>query len=121
MTASPPPNNNLLVIQPYWNGGAWVFDDPRVGLVQEPFISGIPAMIEHATRHIPDARKGFVLTFSRTPFPGYTVELDWVREEYGGNWYRWAEHDMEGWLCPALFRYFTEAPRKLYARADPRP
>ena len=57
-----------------------MFDDPRIELVQEPFISGIPAMIEHATRHIPDARKGFVLTFSRTPFPGYAVDLDWVRK-----------------------------------------
>jgi hypothetical protein len=26
---------------------------------------------------------------------------------------------MEGWLCPALFKYFPEAPKKLYAKAEP--
>jgi len=25
---------------------------------------------------------------------------------------------MEGWLCPALFRYFTEAPKTLYVKMD---
>jgi len=23
---------------------------------------------------------------------------------------------MEGWLCPALFRYFDQAPKQLYAQ-----
>jgi hypothetical protein len=23
---------------------------------------------------------------------------------------------MEGWLCPALFKYFTDAPKALYAQ-----
>jgi hypothetical protein len=27
------------------------------------------------------------------------------------NVYRWIGSNMEGWLCPALFKYFTEAPR----------
>jgi hypothetical protein len=26
---------------------------------------------------------------------------------------------MEGWLCPALFKYFEEAPPELYVQADP--
>jgi hypothetical protein len=25
---------------------------------------------------------------------------------------------MEGWLCPALFRYFDEAPAELYVKAE---
>jgi len=24
----------------------------------------------------------------------------------------------EGWLCPALFKYFTSAPQRLYARVE---
>jgi hypothetical protein len=27
-----------------------------------------------------------------------------------------ADLDMEGWLCPALFRYFDQAPKQLYAQ-----
>jgi hypothetical protein len=111
--------NSILVISPYRNHGTWVFDDPSVGLAREPFVSGIPEMIDMLVREIPDAEKGFRLLFSEDPFPGYQVEVEHVREEYGGNWYRWAEHSREGWLCPALFKYFDRAPRKLYCRAEP--
>jgi hypothetical protein len=27
---------------------------------------------------------------------------------------------MEGWLCPALFKYFAEAPQELYAQFEPK-
>jgi hypothetical protein len=113
-------SNTLFVIQPYrWNG-MWVFDDPRVGLVREPFVAGMPEIIDRAVQEIPDAGDGFLLIFSASPFPGATVELDRVREELGGHWYRWAVHAMEGWLCPALFHYFETAPAKLYAQVRPR-
>jgi hypothetical protein len=112
--------NALTVIQPYKSNGLWVFDDPAVGLVREPFVAGIPEIIEAAVRDIPDADTGFNLIFSASPFPGQQVELEWLREEYGGNWYRWTATGQEGWLCPALFKYFDAAPRRLYAQAKPR-
>jgi hypothetical protein len=34
------------------------------------------------------------------------VELEWVRQEYDGSWYRIKGQTFEGWLCPALFKYF---------------
>src|SRR5207302_747659 len=106
--------NALFVIEPYYWNGMWVFDDPRVGLDKEPFVSGIPEIIERVVQDIPRAEEGFVLVFSANPFPGATVELEWVREEFGGQWYRWKATGMEGWLCPALFQYFERAPQKLY-------
>lgn len=36
--------------------------------------------------------------------------------KYEGMWYFAPSLDMEGWLCPALFKYFDEAPTKLYAQ-----
>jgi hypothetical protein len=109
--------NSILAISPYrWNG-LWVFDDDRVGLVKEPFVSGIPEIIDAAVKGIADADKGFVLLFSANPFPGATVELEWVREDMSGNWYRWIKTGQEGWLCPALFKYFDKAPPRLYAQA----
>ncbi len=110
--------NAISVLIPYKHEGLWVFDDPDVGLRREPFVSGIDKMIERLVADIPDAQKGFRLLFSPTPFPGYTVKLEWRRQEYGGNWYWCPQFEMEGWLCPALFKYFTEAPRELYARAE---
>ena len=38
--------NALNVISPYKHLGVWVFDDPRVGLVQEPFVAGADTMID---------------------------------------------------------------------------
>src|SRR5205807_490089 len=96
-----------------------VFDDPAVGLVREPFVAGVPAMIERATADIPGAQRGFVAVFSGSYFPDATIVLDWVREEGGGNVYRWPETGQDGWLCPALLRYFPSAPRKIYLQIRP--
>jgi hypothetical protein len=112
--------NAISVIFPYMFNGQWVFDDEAAGLRQEPLILGIDLMIEKATATIPNARLGFKLLFSPTPFPGYTVKLDWRRTEFGGNWYWCEQYQLEGWLCPALFRYFHQAPQQLYARAQPK-
>ncbi len=113
-------SNEMLVIFPYLYQGTWVFDDEAVGLEKEPFVQGIPEMINILVRDIPDAAKGFKLLFSANPFPGYVAKLDWLREEYGGNWYKWEAEGLEGWLCPALFRYFQSAPTEIYCQAQPK-
>jgi hypothetical protein len=112
--------NSLFAIAPYKFEGMWVFDDPRVGLSREPFVSGADTIIDVLTEGIPDAAQGFKLIFSRQPFPGYSAHFVWSRPEYGGNWYSWPERGMEGWLCPALFKYFEEAPPDLYVKASQR-
>lgn len=38
--------NQIQVIKPYWYLGTWVIDDPTTDLVQEPFVSGVPEMID---------------------------------------------------------------------------
>jgi hypothetical protein len=105
--------NALSVLFPYQYEGMWVFDDPAVGLVREPFVLGIDEMINRVVANVPNAEKGFRLIFSPTPFPGYAVKLEWRREEYGGNWYFCPQLGIEGWLCPALFKYFDKAPAEL--------
>jgi len=114
--------NQILAIAPYWleELATWVFDDPKVDLSQEPFVSGVPEMIDFLVQDIPNARSGFRLLFSAAPFPGYQKRLTWQREEFGGNWYSCDDPPMEGWLCPALFRYFDEAPRELFVKAEAR-
>ena len=113
--------NALNVIYPYMHERLWVFDDPAAGLVREPFISGADLIIDRLTAQIPNAHQGFRLLFAATPFPGYTTRLEWRRAELDGNWYYAAAFDLEGWLCPALLKYFAEAPRLIYAKAEPRP
>ena len=110
--------NPLFVIAPYQYEGMWVFDDPAVGLTREPFVSGIDVMLDLLVRDIPNAEKGFRLVFSARPFPGHTVKLEWRRSDGGGNWYYSPQFKMEGWLCPALFKYFDHTPQELYGKAE---
>ena len=110
--------NTINLIIPYRYESMWVFDDPRVGLDKEPFVSGADTMIDSLVADIPNAQKGFRLLFSATPFPGYNVKLQWIREEYGGNWYFSTKYNMEGWLCPALFKYFESAPPELFVQVS---
>jgi hypothetical protein len=111
--------NSVIIIHPYKYFGGWVFDDPAVGLVREAFVAGADDIIERMVEHIPDADGGFNLIFSAEPFPGHQTVFEWRREDGGGNWYYSAEVDAEGWLCPALFKYFEAAPPRIYAQFKP--
>lgn len=111
-----------MVLKPYKYLGTWVFDDPSTGLVKEAFVAGVPEVLEGLleANGIPlaEAEKGFKLTFSGVAFPGYQRMAVWERAENDGNWYKDKETGQQGWLCPALFKYFSEAPAALFIRAD---
>ena len=49
-----------LMICPYWSDDlrTWVFDDPTMGLEQEPFVSGAETILDLLAQDIPDARDG---------------------------------------------------------------
>jgi hypothetical protein len=79
---------------------------------------GVPTMIDDLVQDIPNAREGFRLLFSTAPFPGYQRRIEWVREDMAGNWYRTDEPPMEGWLCPALFKFFETAPQEIFVKAE---
>ncbi|SNS24556.1 hypothetical protein SAMN05421770_101161 [Granulicella rosea] len=106
--------NQINVIAPYKYLGIWVFDDPKKGLVQEAFVGGADTILDLLTQSIPHAEKGFVLLFSSHVFPGFQHHLTWRREEKGGNVYCVSDLKLEGWLCPALLRYFGHAPAELF-------
>ena len=113
--------NSITVIKPYKWEGQWVFDDARVDLVREPFVAGADTLIDLAVEElgIENAGDGFLMLFSASPFPTADLHLEWVREESGGNVYVWRERDLEGWLCPALLKYFDAAPEDLHVQLKP--
>jgi hypothetical protein len=64
--------NAINVIAPYKHHGQWVFDDPRVGLSQEPFVAGADTWIDRVVADIPNAERGsdlFQHSFSRPSIP----------------------------------------------------
>ena len=111
-------SNAMMTIYPYRDRNDWMFDDAAAGLKREPFVFGMPEIIDYFVAGIPNAKHGFKLYFSASPFPGYGASLTWLREEYEGNWYSWDSSGMEGWLCPALFKYFDAPPSKIYCKAE---
>ena len=69
-------NNSILVIAPYRYKGTWVFDDESVGLVREPFVEGVPQIIDYLVCDTSNADSGFRMTFSDTGFPSYTHSIE---------------------------------------------
>jgi hypothetical protein len=111
----------ILVLEPYREGGTWLFDDPVTGLHREPFVGEVNTLLDRLAAPIPDAHRGFRLLFWDQPFEGFQVELRWLRQDpVEGNWYRADETGEEGWLCPALFCYFPVAPPRLFVRGEPK-
>lgn len=118
-SARGPSSNAIMIITPYWYNGTWVFDDPAVNLRREPFVAGVPEMIDVLVKDIHEAKDGFRLLFSANPFPGHQKKLTWVRGDSEGNFYRLDDPPMEGWICPAMFRYYKAPPQALYVKAEP--
>jgi len=109
--------NNIIVLFPYFKNGTWMFDDESVGLKGEPFVCGIPEMINYVItkKNIKNTDKGVALFVSATELPSYDLKLMWSRFEAGGNWYNCLETKTDGWLCPALYKYFNSTPSSLFA------
>jgi hypothetical protein len=75
--------NSLYVLKIYNHEGTYVFDDPQVDLVREPFVMGMPEIIEHQMGGPIDT---FTAIFSAAAFPGYNTVLKRLHPEYGGTW-----------------------------------
>jgi hypothetical protein len=117
-------SNAIQIITPYHYEGTWVFDDSDVDLLREPFVEGMPEIIDAILdREGLAACARFRLLFSANPFPSHQAVLEWESEEVGGNWYHLPvePQPMRGWLCPALLKYFDAAPERLYVKAEPLP
>ncbi|MCK5616580.1 hypothetical protein KAR91_82730 [Candidatus Pacearchaeota archaeon] len=110
--------NSINIIHPYKHKGMWVFDDEDKGLVKEAFVSGTDKIMDMFTESLNEPEKGFRLVFSSRDFPGALTRFDWITEDKGGNWYKEEIIGMEGWLCPALFKYFDKAPKHIYTRFE---
>ena len=112
-------SKNVQTICPYWDEGELVFDDPSVGLVREPFVAGSDDALRILASAIPGCEQRFRLLFSHLAFAGHQLVAERGEPMAGGYWYDWKAIDVQGWLCPALFKYFKEAPEKLYVEIKP--
>jgi hypothetical protein len=105
-------NNSIYIIYPERKKGVWMFTDTKVGLIDEPFVSGIPEIIDDYVGN----ENNFTLFFSASNFPLTTTTLTKTKDEFDGAWYTDNNTKKQGWLCPALLKYFKEPPEKLYLK-----
>lgn len=141
--------NNLLCINPYKEGGIWMFDDDRFNIKKELFVGDINKMIDQMVvdAGIKKAQSGFRAIFGAEPFSGMHMLLERVddppEDDKGffnsflnyfsvkeaeeirkdvtgfGATYYCPQYNLTGWLCPVLFQYFEEAPVQICVRAEP--
>ena len=112
--------NSIMSIEPYNENGLWAFDDAKTGLMRELFVAGIDTMLDMVSERL--CGRPFTIIFGAVPFPGHEIVLEHTRGDGSGvgNFYFCKELGVEGWLCPALFKYFEKAPAKIYAQFKPR-
>jgi hypothetical protein len=106
--------NDVKTIRPYDYYGMLVFDDPSVGLDKEPLILGVPEILFGLCElsGIKNPKQGFLLNFCAVAFDGFQAQANRLTEENGGWWYQFGPQ--KGWLCPQLFRYYDQAPLKIF-------
>ena len=76
-------------------------------------VLGIDSMLDYWNNKL-IANNKLKVIFSNNTFPKYNFHLKWLREESGGNWYYSKDIKEEGWLCPALYKYFEIAPKEIF-------
>lgn len=114
--------NQINVIYPYRTfGGGWAFDDKEVGLQGEPFVAGIPEIINS----IVGKRRKIKVFLSKDTFPettGVLVKLTdnqkAIKGLSGEGYYQLEGTDMIGWLCPAILKYFKSYPKHIHFKIE---
>lgn len=101
--------NSIIVIHPEKVQDVWIFSDEKRGIIDEPFVMGIPEIIESLL----NGEEKCTMYASDNPFPG-SKKLTLIKEDYNGGWYRFGETKMEGWLCPVVQIYFGCVPKEIY-------
>ncbi len=100
--ARPNRMNAISVISPYRRHGMWAFDDARVGLVQEPFVSGADTWIDGLLPGSPNAENGFTLIFSSVLFPVASIGSIGARPR-SCNYFTFFAHSY-AFMLPNAFR-----------------
>ena len=115
--------DNIQCIYPYYdeNMGLWVFDDAEKNLQKEALIEGIDDMLDYMVKEKGLKERKLGVAFSNTEIQNHDVLLELIEPadpngRINGNMYRWTKNQINGWLCPSLYKYFEEAPKKLYMK-----
>ena len=122
--ARQPIDNSIYTMRVYRHESAWVFDNPSVGLIKEPFVAGADEIFDEIAhlRAVDPSRARIDILFSDGQFPGWQILAEHLGPSMGGDDYNIISSEYETlddhdfWLCPALLKYFYEAPSKIFMK-----
>lgn len=106
--------NQINVIYPYRTKAGWSFDDAEVELHGEPFIAGLPEIIDSVAGEVDN----FTAYISKDPIPDYTILLNRMDDKNEIGWYEMEGTELVGWLCPATLKYFENYPKQIYVKIE---
>lgn len=116
-------SNSIHIISAYIHDGQWVFDDASRELDKEPFVAGADTVIDLMSGRVDDdSIDKCTLIFSHIPFPSHQYKaVHKHSDKYDGNTYTFVvpqtnEPIMDFWLCPALLKFYDEAPSEIYVQ-----
>lgn len=104
--------NQINVIYPYRTKGGWSFDDEEVELQGEPFVEGVPELIDSVVGKV----NNFTAFISKDLIPDFTLVLHKVLNVKEEGWYKVDTQENPVWLCPATLKYFENYPEKIYVK-----
>ena len=106
-------DNSMMVINPYYDRGSWVFDDDATGLVKEPFVAGADNFLDFLAK----GNEKISLIFSHRSFPTTDYTLHLQKEESGGGIYDEYTTKSSMWLCAATRHYFGgKMPKEIHVQ-----
>jgi hypothetical protein len=120
-------NNSMLALQLYRDAGTWCFTDESRNLTNEPFVLGIPAIIDKVIQDNEIDPHNPTVIFSENEFPQCQGYLAYEIFEQGGVWYSLQElhkpykhpgGTLRGWLCPATLKFFPCHPKRIYFKLE---
>jgi hypothetical protein len=92
--------------------GTIVFDYPEYLIYKEPFIKGSDDLINYRTENAEFA----TIQFSNYPIQNANAILHYHHSEEDGEYYIDQLTNMDCYLCPALFEFFEQVPRIIFAK-----
>jgi len=111
-------SNAMMSIKIYRHCDTWAFTDLSRGLKDEPFVCGVPEIIDYFIKKFSDPTKEtHRIIFSARNFPYSHGKLIKCEMEAGGAWYSY-ENFLKGWLCPATLEFFDKHPDELYVKFE---
>ncbi|MEY5049175.1 MAG: hypothetical protein RLZZ175_2534 [Bacteroidota bacterium] len=112
-------NAPVYLIKPYRQLNTWMFDDESRNIEQEPFVVGIPEMIDTVLALKSIKAKQFSMQFSENEIINSDLVLEIDYEVSDGAWYKIHNNpEVKGWLCPVIHKYFNTVPEKIFIQIN---